>query len=230
MRFQLVSLREASQRLEGPFQLVELTAISEYACYLYRCEGEVPLHRHLEHDELFWPQDRSIELLGEAGRVRVEVGHLARVPRGWRHGSAAHGAAHVLLLSRGERSHSANGYYSHLVPEPPSIVSLAHSAETPNHPQPLLRCDTLQLYSERVTGTGPSRHAEHDVLVAPIQGSVGLRCGGILVIVQERELARVPAGSGWHLFGEARVLWMTPQPVLPHPTSRGTGEAGQAQP
>jgi uncharacterized cupin superfamily protein len=224
MRFQLISLREASSTLDAPFQLVELMAVGEYACYLYRCEGEVPLHRHLEHDELFWPQDRSIDLVSEHERARVEPGYMARVPRGCRHGSAANGPAHVLLFSRVARAASLNGHYDSLSPEPPAVVSLAASlsAAPPNQPQPLLRCDTLQLYVERVVGTGASRHAEHDVLIAPLHGSAGLRCGGIMTIVQERELVRVPAGSGWHLFGQSSVLWMTPRPAPP--TNEGEAE------
>ncbi len=211
MRFQIVSLRTASRQIERPLTLHPLTEIEEYRCFLYRCEGEVPLHRHLEHDELFWPLDGPLHLLDERGQRTVEAGQLLRVPRGWKHGSSARAPVHVLLLSRAERVHSLNGHLGTLAPAPPSLAdpvsALAHAGD--NVPCPLLRCDTLQVYAERVAGTGHCRRAARDVLVAPLGRSVGVRCGGIVAVAQEREVVRVPAGSGWHLFGEGPVLWMT---------------------
>ena len=212
MRFQIISLRKASLALDVPFKLVELTELNEYTCFLYRCEGSVSIHRHLDHDELLWPQDRDIFLAGNVKKIVVEAGKLVRIPRGWKHGSMARVPAYVLLISRGQRSRSLNGYYQKVKPEPPQIVSPDAGLEDvgDNMPHLFLHCDALRLYSERVMGTGNVRWAKNDVLIIPIKGSVGVRCGGIVTVAQETELVRIPANSGWHLFGEATVVWMTP--------------------
>lgn len=171
----------------------------------------MPLHRHLEHDELFWPLDHAITLAGAAGGLEVQPGQVARMPRGVPHGSAAPSAAHVLLVSRGERSLQLNGHYDSLDVEPPTLVDpMAGLAERPaNTPHFLLPCDHLHLYVERVRGSGPTRQAAQDVLVAPLGSRIGLRCGGMVVVVGEWEMARVPRGSGWHLFGQGQTLWFT---------------------
>lgn len=212
MRFQTISLRQVSVKLEVPFELLELTEIDEYTCFLYRCEGEVPLHRHLDHDELLWPQDRPIYLTSEREERRIEAGDMVRIVRGWKHRSKASHASYVLLISRGKRVLSLNGYYRIPPPTPPQVICLEEELIpfAINIPQPLTSCDTLHLYIEHVTGTGPSRRATNDILITPTKGNVGLRCGGIVVIIEEMELARIPAGCGWHLFGEANVVWMTP--------------------
>ncbi|MGB0387723.1 MAG: hypothetical protein ACPGWR_23140 [Ardenticatenaceae bacterium] len=215
MRFQVISLRKVSVPLEVPFQLLELTELNEYTCFLYRCEGAVPLHRHLDHDELLWPQDKDIFLAGEVKKIVVEAGKLVRIPRGWKHASMSRVPAYVLLISRRKRSRSLNGHYQKRLPQPPQVVAPETLLDDigDNMPLLMLSCDTLRLYAERVFRTGPVRRAEHDVLIVPIKGSVGVRCGGIVVVAQETELVRVPANCGWHLFGEATVVWMTPQEI-----------------
>ncbi|MBA3530867.1 MAG: hypothetical protein H0T73_02945 [Ardenticatenales bacterium] len=211
MRFQLLSIHEASHKIKAPFEPLRLTDLDEYSCFLYRCEGQMALHRHLEHDEVFWPLDHPIELVDEQGQSALPAGMLARVRRGWRHGSAAQAPAHVLLLSRGERVLTMNGHYTSLDSAPPEVVApLVRLAEVAdNTPTPLLRCDSLCLYAERISGTGTTREADHDVLIAPFQGRLGLRCGGLVIVVGEWEIARIPAGTGWHLFGDGSVVWMT---------------------
>jgi hypothetical protein len=196
VRFQLISLHEASRQLAAPFELLRVTELDEYGCFLYRCEGQMPLHRHLEHDELFWPLDHTIELKDD-------------------HGSAAQVAAHVLLISRGERVLTMNGHYGSLHTAPPDLATpLARLAEVPdNTPLPFLRCDSLRLYAERISGTSPTRQAGHDVLIAPLQGRLGLRCGGMVIVVGEWEIARIPAGTGWHLFGNGSVVWMSVEQI-----------------
>jgi homogentisate 1,2-dioxygenase len=210
MRFQVISLHQAFRQVTTPFSMRLLTEVDEYSCFLFRCEGEMPQHRHLEHDELFWPRDLGIQLVDKLGRHEIRAGHLALVSRGWRHGSASPGGAHVLLFSRGSRSLSTNGHLDDVEVLSPRLVdpTRALSGESPNTAIPLLRCDTLQVYGERIIGSSPARPALGDVLVAPVSGTVGLRCGGMVVNVGERELARVPSGSGWHLFGDALVVWM----------------------
>jgi homogentisate 1,2-dioxygenase len=211
MRFQLISLHQGFRQARTPLSLQLLTEVDEYSCFLYRCEGEMPQHRHLEHDELLWPRDPGVELVDKRGRHEVRAGQMALVPRGWRHGSASNAGANVLLVSRGSRSLSMNGHLDDLVVPSPCLIDPAQvlNGESPNKAIPLLRCDTLQVYGERVSGSAPARTASGDVLVAPVSGTVGLRCGGMVVNVGEWELARVPAGSGWHLFGDALVVWMT---------------------
>jgi homogentisate 1,2-dioxygenase len=211
MRFQVISLYQAFRQASTPFSLQLLTEVDDYSCFLYRCEGEMTQHRHLEHDELLWPRDLAIQLVDEQGRHEVCAGHLALVPRGWRHGTASPGGAHVLLFSRGMRSLSTNGHLNDLQIPPLRLLDpvQALNDKNPGTTVRLLRCDTLQIYGERISGSSPARSAVGDVLVAPVSGTIGLRCGGMVVNIGEWELARVPSGSGWHLFGDALVVWMT---------------------
>lgn len=219
VRYRQISIFEASRGVEAPFALHALTDVDEYGCFLFRCEGTVPFHRHLTHDELFWPLDRPIRIRGEGETMTVAPDHLVRVRRGWRHSSAAVEAAHVLLFSRGERSHTLNGHFDDAATAPPEEVAPMERlrAGPPNEPHFLLQCDQLHLFGERVVGSGPSRMADGDVLVVPLRGTVGLRCGGMVAVVEQGEIARLPAGSGWHLFGESEVIWATtrrePTPV-----------------
>lgn len=211
MRYQQISIFDASREVEAPFALHSLTDVDEYGCFLFRCEGTVPYHRHLTHDELFWPLDRPIRIRGEGSTLTVHRDHLVRVRRGWRHSAAAVESAHVLLFSRGERSHTMNGHFDVAEAAPPEEVAPLDLLRTnpPNEPRYLLKCDQLHLFGERVMGSGPCRRADGDVLVVPLRGSVGLRCGGLVAVVEQGEIARLPAGSGWHLYGEAEVIWAT---------------------
>ena len=114
MRFEIVSLRQISQRVAEPFEPQQVIAVDEYDCSLYRCEGATPLHRHVDHDELLWPLDHAIALRGEGAARRIPAGHLARVRRGWKHGSASDHGSYVLHISRAARSRALNGHHSSL--------------------------------------------------------------------------------------------------------------------
>ena len=97
-----VSISEAVQRLDTPWQPVNLARANDAVVRLARLEGEFPWHVHDEQDELFlcWDGTFRIELDG-ADSVGLERGDVFVVPRGMRHRPVADsGPAFALLVER----------------------------------------------------------------------------------------------------------------------------------
>jgi quercetin dioxygenase-like cupin family protein len=98
-----VALDAIADRLETPFQPVDVARANDTVVRLARLEGTFPWHHHAE-DELFlcWRGAFRVELEGRAA-VHLEAGELFVVPRGQRHRPVAEvGPAYALLLETPE--------------------------------------------------------------------------------------------------------------------------------
>lgn len=99
-----VSVSEAVQRLDVPWQPIEIAQANDAVVRLARLDGEFPWHVHEEQDELFlcWDGAFRIELEG-TDSVGLERGDIFVVPRGVRHRPVADaGPAYALLIERPE--------------------------------------------------------------------------------------------------------------------------------
>ena len=94
-----VALDALADRLETPWQPIDLATVNDTSVRMVRLEGDFPWHHHAT-DELFlcWRGVFRIELEGRAA-VQLSDGELFVVPRGVRHRPVADtGAAYALLV------------------------------------------------------------------------------------------------------------------------------------
>lgn len=209
MRLQVISLRKAAESLDTPFTPQPLLVLGEYTLALIRCEGNADPYRNMDYDELLWPQDGALMVQGEPGDLRVEAGELLCIPRGWKHSTIANGVAFVLSVSRTDHAISRNGYHLPKPPEPPRHANPEHLLEEAESDGShfLLHCDALSFYAQRLKGATSSGSSGQGVWVIPLNGTVGVRCGGVVTTLKPTEIVQVPAHRSWHLFGKADVVW-----------------------
>jgi quercetin dioxygenase-like cupin family protein len=105
-----VSLDDIADRIDQPWQPVDVATVNEATVRIARLEGEFPWHHHAE-DELFlcWRGAFRIELEGQPARI-LEPGELFVVPAGARHRPVADaGPAFTLLVERSETKQYGEG-------------------------------------------------------------------------------------------------------------------------
>jgi quercetin dioxygenase-like cupin family protein len=98
-----LNLDAVADRLEEPWQPVEIAAVNDAVLRMARMEGSFPWHHH-DEDELFlcWRGTFRIELDGRPP-VHLEAGELFVVPRGQRHRPVADaGPAYGIVMEKPE--------------------------------------------------------------------------------------------------------------------------------
>ena len=78
--------------------MIDLVQVDDLALSIYLCQGTMPLHRHLDQDELFLVHSGTISLESEWGTAILRPGELAVAPKGVGHRSSSLLRSLVLLL------------------------------------------------------------------------------------------------------------------------------------
>jgi len=105
-----VNVAQVAAELDEPFAMINVAAVEDLLVSLYRCEGALTWHKHVDIDELFWVQEGAMLLESAWGRVRLRPGEMAVVPKGVDHRSSSTLSATVLLLRCGVAPDRKNGH------------------------------------------------------------------------------------------------------------------------
>ena len=95
-----VSTAQAAQQLTEPFTPVDLVTVEDFVMRLALIHGSFPWHRHTQHDELFLLFEGQMALDTEEGKVPLEAGDMAIVPKGVLHRPTASEQAIALLFEK----------------------------------------------------------------------------------------------------------------------------------
>lgn len=213
-----VSYAEQAARLTEPFTMVDLAQIDDLGLSIFLCEGTLPLHRHLDQDELFLVHSGTISLESEWGGVILRPGELAVVPKGLGHRSSSLLRSLVLLLQprlivnrrNGHRRLFAVKHEGHL--DKVNVPAMGRQIAFPFRPVVLADVDTFALNVLLCQGTGPWWCSDQ-------QNSLVLCHDGVLtadselgqVLLQSGELVVVPKGITYRLSSAGRALVLTVQ-------------------
>ncbi|MGD2207429.1 MAG: cupin domain-containing protein [Anaerolineae bacterium] len=228
MTLEKVSIGQQAARLSRPFTMIDLVQIDDLVLSVFLCQGTLPLHRHLDQDELFLVYSGAISLESEWGNIVLRTGELAVVPKGVGHRSSSLPQSLVLLLQprlmvnrrNGDRRLFAVKGEGHL--EKASVPSVGRQITVPFKPRTLVHLDTFALHLTLCRGTGPWQRVEGGAsLVFCHEGWVTLESESGQISLEGGEVVVVPGGVAYRLSAlqQALVIGLQrhEQPGLPLP-------------
>ena len=59
---EVISIAEQGARLSKPFTMIDLVQIDDLMLSIFLCQGTLPMHRHVDQDELFLVHSGTISL------------------------------------------------------------------------------------------------------------------------------------------------------------------------
>lgn len=197
-----IDVQAVAASLTQPFHMEHLARVDHFAVYLYLCEGAVARHRHAVQDELFYVQQGSMALDTDWGRLDLEAGELAVVPRGVSHVSGSLVRTIVMLFQAQADPDRKNGH-GRLTGDDPlatlpkwSVAAEAEQSLQSFLPMPVAQVDEMSLRVLWCEGaTSWHAHEAHEELLLVTEGrlEVGtelgpltMNAGELLVIPRDR--------------------------------------------
>lgn len=208
-----VNFAQQAARLSEPFTMIDLVQIDDLALSVFLCQGTLPVHRHLDQDELFLVHSGTISLESDWGTVVLRPGDLAMVPKGLGHRSSSLLRSLVLLFQprlivnrrNGDRRLFALKGQGRL--EKLSVPAVGHQISVPFSPVALADVDTYALNLLVCRDTGPWWHSERQSsLVLCYEGQLTLDSELGQVSLESGELVVVPQGVTHRLSSTGRAL------------------------
>jgi homogentisate 1,2-dioxygenase len=213
-----VNYAEQAARLTEPFTMVDLVQIDDLSLSVFLCEGALPMHRHLDQDELFLVHSGTVSLESDWGTAILRPGELAVVPKGLGHRSSSLLRSLVLLLQprlivnrrNGHRRLFAVKHEGRL--EKVSVPAVGRQVAYAFRPVVLADVDTFALSVLLCQGTGPWWCTnEQNSLVLCHEGVLTAESELGQVPLQGGELVVVPKGLTYRLSSTHRALVITAQ-------------------
>jgi mannose-6-phosphate isomerase-like protein (cupin superfamily) len=208
-----VNFAQQAARLTEPFTMIDLAQIDDLALTVFLCQGSLPLHRHMDQDELFLVHSGTISLESDWGTVILRPGELAVVPKGLGHRSSSLLRSLVLMLQprlivnrrNGDRRLFALKDQGHL--EKLSVPAVGHQVAIPFEPVTLTHVDTYALNLLVCQETGPWWHTDRQSsLILCFEGQLTLDSEVDQVSLVTGELVVVPQGITHRLSSTERAL------------------------
>jgi homogentisate 1,2-dioxygenase len=206
--------------------MIDLVEIDDQVLSIYLCQGTMPMHRHLDQDELFLVHSGTISLESEWGTAVLRSGELAVAPKGLGHKSSSLLRSLVLLLQprlvvnrrNGNRRLFAIKGQGKL--EKVSVGAVGRQIVAPFQGVTLASVDVSDLTLTLCEGTGPWQQEDRqDSLVLCYDGRLALESEEGLVSLRRGELVLVPKGTRYRLSSIERSLVLSlvrhKQPGLP---------------
>jgi homogentisate 1,2-dioxygenase len=212
-KLETVRISEHASRLSEPFTMIDLIQVDDLVLSIYLCQGTMPLHRHLDQDELFLVHSGTISLESEWGTAILRPGELAVAPKGVGHRSSSLLRSLVLLLQprlmvnrrNGDRRLFALKDKGRL--EKVSIPAMGRQIVTPFKPIVVTHLDTFALHLMICDGTGPRWRTDRQAsLIFCYDGQLDLDCDLGQISLHNGELAVVPRGVSYQLSSPDRTV------------------------
>ena len=189
---EVISIAEQGARLSQPFTIIDLAQIDDLVLSIYLCQGTLPMHRHVDQDELFLVHSGAISLESDWGDVVLRPHELAVVPKGVGHRSASPLPSLVLLLQprvvvdrrNGDRRLFSLKEEKRL--EKVSLAAMGRQVAMPFSPVLVAHLDTYSVQLTICEGVGPWQAEER-------QANLVLCFEGRLTVDTE-ELGQAPLG------------------------------------
>jgi mannose-6-phosphate isomerase-like protein (cupin superfamily) len=213
-----VNYAQEASRLTEPFTMIDLAQIDDLVLSVFLCQGTLPLHRHLDQDELFLVHSGTISLESEWDTVILRPGELAVVPKGLGHRSSSLLRSLVLLLQprlnvnrrNGDRRLFALRHEGRL--EKVNVPAMGRQVAFPFRSVVLANLDTFALDVLLCQGIGPWWCTDR-------QNSLVLCHDAVLTLdselgqipLQSGELVVVPKGIAYRLSSVDRALVLSVQ-------------------
>lgn len=228
-RIEVINIGDHGVHLKDPFTMVDLAQIDDLSLSLFLCQGNMPMHRHLDQDELFLVHSGTISLDSEWGTVMLRAGELTVVPKSLGHRSSSLLRSLVLLIHPRLMVDRRNGHRRLFMPadenqhlEKINISAMGRQLMVPFQPVVLTHLDTFAVHLRLCEGAGGWEQLDRQatlilccdgrlsVEVAASQVPAGQRAAGRLS-VGPNELVVVPASVAHRLssVGRAVVLGLT---------------------
>ncbi|MBM3189386.1 MAG: hypothetical protein FJZ90_11770 [Chloroflexi bacterium] len=102
------SVERQAQIVYRDYLPLPMAEVDEMCLRLVRCQGETPWHRHLDHDEMLWVRQGSLEIGTENGPTTLESDELTVLPRGLIHRLSARERSLAVSFIHGEVSAEAH--------------------------------------------------------------------------------------------------------------------------
>lgn len=221
-----IDLAQEAARLSEPFTTIDLAQIDDLALSVFLCQGTLPLHRHLDQDELFLVHSGTISLESDWGTVILRPGELAVVPKGLGHRSSSLLRSLVLLLQprlvvnrrNGNRRLFALKDAGRL--EKASVPAVGRQIAVPFRPIAVAHLDTFALNLLLCQGTGPWWQTKRQSsLVLCYNGQLTLDSELGQISLQDHELVVVPREIAYRISSTSRAVVLSverhEQPGLP---------------
>jgi homogentisate 1,2-dioxygenase len=212
-KLETIRIAEYASQLSEPFTMIDLVQVDDLALSIYLCQGTMPLHRHLDQDELFLVHSGTISLESEWGTAILRPGELAVAPKGVGHRSSSLLRSLVLLLQprlmvnrrNGDRRLFALKDKGHL--EKVSIPAMGRQIVTPFKPIVLTHLDTFALHLMVCDGTGPRWRTDRQAsLIFCYDGQLDLDSDLGQISLHSGELVVVPRGISYQLSSPSRTV------------------------
>ncbi len=209
--------------------MIDLAQIDDLMLSIFRCQGTLQTHRHVDQDELFLVHSGTISLESEWGDVVLRPHELAVVPKGVGHRSASLLPSLVLLLQprvvvdrrNGDRRLFALKDENRL--EKVSLAAMGRQVVVPFSPVLVADLDTFALQLTLCEGAGPWQAEDRQAtLLLCHDGRLTVDTEGLgRASLGAAELTVIPSRVSYRLLstGRATVLGLKrhKQPGLPLP-------------
>ncbi|MCP4541859.1 MAG: homogentisate 1,2-dioxygenase [Chloroflexi bacterium] len=205
-RLKKQSISEIVVGLDRPFSMANVVSVGDILVSVYICQGTLDWHKHLDNDELFWAYKGTILLESEWGKVQLQPGEVAVVPKGVDHRSGSGGRASVLLLRCGflaERKNGRRRLYALSGEAKLKHVSLDGTVQALTFPfqfQTVARIEGSVLQIAWGEGTWPvDVPAAHDTLFFVQNGTATVRTSDSMLHLHQGDFTVVPRGAMYQL-------------------------------
>lgn len=213
MKLERISIPEQARRLSEPFTMIDLATIDDLALSVYLCQGTMPLHRHLDQDELFLVYSGTISLESEIGTAILRPGEFAVARKGVGHRSSSLLRSLVLLLQprlmanrrNGDRKLYANQDEGRI--EKASLVALGRQIAVPFNPVTVADVDTYAVTLTLCLGLGPWTQTDKQAsLILCHDGRLEIETDRGELVLEAGELVILPKGVRHRLSSRGRAV------------------------
>ncbi len=197
-----LTVSQVASGLRKPFSVVSVATVSDILVSVYICQGTLEWHKHMDNDELFWVYEGTIQLESELGKVWLQSGELAVVPKGVKHRSTSESRASVLLLRCGffpDRKNGRRRLYTIAGESKLKRTSLHGAIQTHTLPfqfQTVARIEESVVQAAWGEGTWPVEiPAGHDILFFVLNGTATARTPQSMLHLHAGDFTVVPRGA-----------------------------------